>query len=286
MLRDCDPEELVACAELAYRCNRAPETSSAYCCQTLTSIHADFQSLLARGGPILADFDAAGQPMSVASFFYDPDRKLADCCGPFVEGKQFRPAAHALLAAARERLPVGTRFGFYFDQRNTGVLDWLRELGAEDNGNEYFMALSRAGFVDAPPDPRVEKLPEELYDAFRVLHDGIFPDIYASGKAVTADLRTGKRMAFVIREGERLLGYCVIQERVPTGVLEILATIPESRRQGIGRALLHAGVRRLFASPGCETVELVVDDANGNARKLYRDYGFHIRVENCSFTVR
>ena len=284
MIRNCTPEDLTACAELAFRKNSVPETSSAYCCQTAGSIREDFQGVLDAGGPVLADFDAAGKPVSVASFYYDSDRRLADCCGPFAEG-DFRSASLALLAAARERLPEGTRFSFYFDKRNIKLRDWMRELDAVDNGNEYFMALPRAEFVDAPPDPRVGELPEALYSAFQALHDGIFPDLYAPGKAVIADLRAGKRRAFAIREGERLLGYCVIQERAPIGVLEILAVAPEARGRGLGRALLHAGMRALFGVSGCDSVELVVDDSNGNARKLYQAYGFHIRVENCSCTV-
>jgi RimJ/RimL family protein N-acetyltransferase len=77
--------------------------------------------------------------------------------------------------------------------------------------------------------------------------------------------------------GRRVVGWCDIQ-RIPrdamahSGILGI-GIVDGFRRQGIGRALMHAALMRARRS-GLTRVELTVREDNRRAIALYRKFGF------------
>jgi ribosomal-protein-alanine N-acetyltransferase len=73
--------------------------------------------------------------------------------------------------------------------------------------------------------------------------------------------------------GEQLAGFLIAREVAGTGEVLNLATVPELRRQGIGRALLEAGIRALSVR-GATEVFLEVRETNTSALRLYGDFGF------------
>ena len=58
--------------------------------------------------------------------------------------------------------------------------------------------------------------------------------------------------------------------------IHMFGLLKEWRRQGWGRRLLAAGLD-LFGKKGVQRVELVVDESNGPALRLYNDYGFVVK---------
>jgi ribosomal-protein-alanine N-acetyltransferase len=68
-------------------------------------------------------------------------------------------------------------------------------------------------------------------------------------------------------------GYLIGREVAGTGEVLNLAVSPEFRRQGIGRALLRAGLA-YFRKRRVEEVFLEVRESNLSAQALYLSYGF------------
>lgn len=71
----------------------------------------------------------------------------------------------------------------------------------------------------------------------------------------------------------RLLGYVVALVVGPDAEIADLAVAPESRRQGVGRALLKKALHEL-ADGGVRALYLEVRESNRAARTLYDAHGF------------
>lgn len=72
---------------------------------------------------------------------------------------------------------------------------------------------------------------------------------------------------------DRVLGYLVARQMADEAEILNVGVAPESRRHGVGRALVAAGLERL-ASLGARQVYLEVRESNRAARELYRGFAF------------
>jgi ribosomal protein S18 acetylase RimI-like enzyme len=90
--------------------------------------------------------------------------------------------------------------------------------------------------------------------------------------------RSGNSLVLVARRSPHLLGFLTIRggplnRMRHTGKLEIMVA-PDFRGQGVGRALMEAGLRWAESHPELEKLGLSVFTDNTRAIDLYRQYGF------------
>lgn len=71
----------------------------------------------------------------------------------------------------------------------------------------------------------------------------------------------------------KLAGYLFAYGIPPEGEVATIATAPEFRRRGVGRALLNEMLSRMTAK-GCNAFFLEVRESNAAARALYEQQGF------------
>jgi len=80
----------------------------------------------------------------------------------------------------------------------------------------------------------------------------------------------------LISEGQRKVGYCWAMDH-PTekekGYIRMMGVDPGYRGQGLGRAILVAGIEYL-RERGMKEIELLVDSRNTSAKRLYQSMGF------------
>ncbi len=82
-------------------------------------------------------------------------------------------------------------------------------------------------------------------------------------------------------DGDRAIGYCwtmalpVVSGQPARGQILMLGVDPDYRGQGLGRAVLLAGLAHL-ANKGVQVVELTVDSQNKAALSLYEPLGFKV----------
>lgn len=83
-------------------------------------------------------------------------------------------------------------------------------------------------------------------------------------------------------DGDRAIGYCwtmalpAVPGQPARGQIFMLGVDPDYRGQGLGRAVLLAGLTHL-AGKGVQVIELTVDSENKTARSLYQSLGFKVR---------
>ncbi len=83
----------------------------------------------------------------------------------------------------------------------------------------------------------------------------------------------GRDSFLVAQAGRHLSGYIAGLMDGDGGYIASIAVAPESRRQGIGRALLD-GVKQKFIARGATSMALHVRAGNEPAIALYRQFGF------------
>jgi ribosomal-protein-alanine N-acetyltransferase len=80
-------------------------------------------------------------------------------------------------------------------------------------------------------------------------------------------------VVLVAEDDDALIGYVLARSVVDEGEILSLATVPERRRAGIGRALLDAATTAL-AGRGVRSLWLEVRVSNAAARAMYQAAGF------------
>lgn len=286
MIRHCTMRDLSALTEAAFLLNNQPEHNCNYCCKTRPSIAEDFAAMLENEDCLLiADFDG-DRLLSFCGFFVDGPKHRADCVGPFVAEGDFSAAAKALLDTASEWAGPGFTYSMCFDKRNTAYFDFARQMNAVDNGNECIMELARADFAPKALPYPARAIEERDFPAFCALHEENFPNIYVSSIDILESL--GKNRFVEVFELDGVLSAYGVLEKPAVGdrmTAEIVCVDRRFRGRGVGRAVVQTLCTAAFAFPGTEWVDLVVDNINERARKLYTSVGFCVRVENCSFSL-
>ena len=116
--------------------------------------------------------------------------------------------------------------------------------------------------------------PASLADvpALAALEQACFSDPWtAAGIRETIQYETAR--TFVAQDSGRILGYVMARISGEEGEILDLAVRPETRRHGIGRALL-AAVREALQKGGVREMYLEVRESNHPAIELYRGDGF------------
>lgn len=128
----------------------------------------------------------------------------------------------------------------------------------------------------SPEPPSVRIRSAERADLLGVLH--IENESFPQPWPYDAFTRFLGEPGFLVAQGAdgAVVGY-IVSDVIPNhggsvGHVKDLAVHPERRGQGIGRALLHRGIRTM-AAQGAPTVKLEVRESNDTAIALYEDFG-------------
>lgn len=153
----------------------------------------------------------------------------------------------------------------------------LIAAGLRPTGGGHVMQAQRGAWHD--DGERVHTVAEAVdadAPALAALHREAFPGTWLAPEDLLAHARAHGRMLVVRDAAQRLLGSLCLSfnTRLPEADVEFVAVQPAARRAGVARALLRAALREAFDGGRCACVNLVVNDTNPGARRLYEASGF------------
>lgn len=278
MIRKCGQTDLKQLLELAYKKNNEEEHNSAFCYKQYDSIQKEFSEFLdSEDNFILGDFKE-DKLNGLITFYVDKEMHRVDCIGPFIE-EDYIVVGQELLEYAKKFLDSSYKFEFYFNVKNVECLELMKNIGAEDNGNEKILNLKKEDYILNETLPEVKILSPNYYDKLIALHDSIFPGVYLSGKGVIKSI--GKdRKVIVIVEKKEIVAYGVFKFSSNSATAEFVAVNEKFRGKGYGKAILNGLALEAFVKNDYESIDLVVDNVNDTALKLYYGFGFKLKVEN------
>lgn len=162
----------------------------------------------------------------------------------------------------------------------------MKVLQAVDNGNACTLVLGKERFAVQPQIEPMLPFSRDFHDQLVIMHQPIFPDVYVSGSDILHSIRSERQVLCAVHQ-KTLVGYIVHKRKnAPSEMtIEILAVDSPFRSQGYGKALLNAGLQRIFETPPVEKAGLVVENINSTAKHLYASFGFVTHTEFHSYQV-
>lgn len=213
----------------------------------------------------------------VGIFGVDADAELSRAwlLGPLIDHPDWHEIADQLYAKALPRIPVDIRdYDLFCDVENTRMQTFAARHGFPVTSENEVWTLLRENYQGAAQRPvQISAYQDNFLDALEKLHIDLFPTGYFSARQMVEKNDTTHRL-FLATEEDQLLGYhfCKIEEE--SGYVDFLGTDPSARGQGIGSALLAAGLDWMFSAPTTRKVSLTVNSDNEDAQRLYEKFGF------------
>jgi ribosomal protein S18 acetylase RimI-like enzyme len=223
-----------------------------------------------------------GRLVGVHGAEFDEELARGWLWGPFVLTGDWSAVAAALLAKLLDLLPPAVRrLDFFVDERNQRALRFYLGQGFSSIRTSHVYVARGPAVLLTPPEP-CQPLVEGQADAFRALHDSIFPKTYYTGQDILGQL-DGDHQVFVCGKGEDLWGYIyAIVDEGGEGYVEFLGVRADMRGRGLGQRLLLTALDWLFAAKNVAQVGLTVSDDQVHARSLYEKAGFRIKFTGLS----
>lgn len=194
--------------------------------------------------------------------------------GPVVANEsEWDAVADRLYAAARGAL--GSRITeeeLAADDRHAGVARFADRHGFVGETASVLLRLAIPPDDSAPSHPRIRPFVGADAPALAALHDRLFPGTHTTGARLTRTDSPDLRLVSVA--DDRVTGYVTMQlEPDGSGYVDYLGVAPDHRRDGLGAALVRAGVDAL-RSLDVPIAFLTVREDNEAARGLYASLGF------------
>ena len=109
-----------------------------------------------------------------------------------------------------------------------------------------------------------------LQMAYAPGYGSVRPDPLDWWEALVTDSEFDRNLAFVAKEGEQVVGFCLVWT---SSFIKDLVVDAVYRRRGVGSALLSTAIGAMRGR-GAEEIALKVDIYNATAQRLYREFGF------------
>jgi ribosomal protein S18 acetylase RimI-like enzyme len=219
--------------------------------------------------------DADGTIAGVSMVERDESIGRAWIYGPWIFGDDdaWTDRAADLLDAALAQLPAGADVELLGEVANVRLAALAAQFDFTASGVSHVLTIDAEGVSKLPADanrPLREAVADDLA-AIRPVHDAEFPNTHTPAARVISELVTVVAMT----DDGTVTGYAAGKVQPDgEGYIDYVGVETTARGQGIGRDLVSALTRELFAASPKQQVALVVDDDRVAARALYASLGF------------
>lgn len=287
MITKCNIEELEVITNLAYEQNNRPEYNSAYCFKAREAIKDDFLQMLKSKESFVLGYLNKGTLMGICGFYVDKEKKTADLVGPFLKEGDYRSVSADMLAFADRKLKEGYRYNFFFDEQNNRYLEFMEEIQAEYQDQEYSLLLRRSNYKKHQTKKRAKELSPNYADKVKEIHDTNFKDSYLSGKEMISSAKSERKVVY-ITAGVELAGYgaCRFWVTPDRASIDIIYVVPALRNQGYEQALLDGMIAGIYENEEIEYIGIVIETDDRDFLEICVEAGFEITSKNCSYFLK
>ena len=274
--------------------NNEPDQYCGYCSTNQTIINNDLKQGLENKTDLIVVSRHEGKINGVMTGHIDKDNQAVDCCGPFMN--EFNMGlAEAMFDALKTRVSKPLSLNFFFSDKHIVCRHLMDKYKGINQGSEKIMHLTREQYYSRNQSPvtstylDILPLDKKQYQSFIRLHDDIFPDSYINGQGIVSSIGSSRKV-YVIEESEVIRGYGVLRfsDSVDATSIaaEIIAVRKEDRGQGYGKRIVSKMLSEAFQNKSISSIELVVEEDNLNAIRLYEKLGFSVKAVNLSYLYR
>ncbi len=288
MIQPCKLDHLPDCVDIAFSRNNIPEFNCAFCPVSKEEIHNDFEHMLNHPDCMIIGYFDDGCLLGILGCFYNPDNHWVDCIGPFFKENWYHDKACLLFSFAFSRMKKTLRFNFYFHTDNKRYHELMQTLSAVQMDNEYILILKKDEYTPQHITHSIQSYSDIYQSELICLHDSTFQDVYVTGYDIIQSIGKTREVFCAIDETDRFVGYGVLKYTPCSRHLtaEIFTVKKIKRGQGYGWALLNTVIEAAFNKHRGNSISLVVDRLNTNAKELYLSCGFQLVTENESYFLK
>lgn len=274
------PALLTEVAGFAAACNRDPAQHIGYLGEQVDDVTAELREL--DGDPVFAVArEGSGDGATMYGLLcaeWDLDLGRTWLHGPWAPTDELMDR---LYQAVLPRIPPqAVPHELFGDAENTTLADFAARHGFARHGEQAILRFHRAKLAELEA-VSLPKLGPRWREQVAELHDRAFPGTYAPSRV----LLDGHAPVLVAADGDTLLGYVTLKLRPEYSEtqIEYLAVAEAARGSGVGARLVAAALHEAFTDDRYQVMDLVVDQDNPAARRLYERVGFTLLREMRSF---
>ena len=275
-LRAPRPDEHDALLRFIAALNQPGEQHCLHLADTVAGIRADIErDEIDLGNDFLLATDASGW-LGAAGLARNGEQGWL--LGPWTRDAN-DSATRAILLQALMQRPGLALLRTFSDVRCVAINAELASAGLLPFGGGHVMQTRRSAWYDegaALAAQTVDEAVDADEPALAELHREAFPRSWLAAEDLLPHARKHGKMLVAKDAAQGLLGsLCLsLNTALAEADVEFLAVQSAAQRSGVGRALLRAALREAFLGARCECVNLVVNDTNPNAKRLYESSGF------------
>jgi hypothetical protein len=159
----------------------------------------------------------------------------------------------------------------------------MHAFDAHFDQNEYILSLDRNHFIQSSVKLDVNFMGRGHQHKVKIAFDEIFPKIYVSSDEVVSNKDHQK--VIILEHNDDIAGLAYVKFNQKKCSLECFGLRVQYRNKKLSQPFLHAVISLLFNAYDFESIDLVVDQTNDKAIKIYLNLGFKLLQINKAFTL-
>jgi GNAT superfamily N-acetyltransferase len=275
-IRPATHADLASIASFIAALNVLPHHRCLHCDEDVASIRRSMEQLPSPAEQAFVVAEQDGALVGVVGSDTNEEQGRGWLWGPFADTEPWDATVDALLTQLMTQLPAAVRqLDDFLDLDNQRSIAGLARHGFIVRGLTHVYEALRP-LTPISIEQRLPLLADADKEAFRELHDALFPATYKNGTQILAE-RDADHRVFAYHNGE-LLGYLYAapSESADAGYIHYVGVREDARNQGIGYRLVTSALHWMFEERGWTKVNLTVADTHEQARALYARSGFRL----------
>jgi ribosomal protein S18 acetylase RimI-like enzyme len=281
MFRKMYIDEIEEVSLLIYHKNQNHETQSSYMSKKYEHIHKDLLSTFNEDQKhvLISKTNQKIDGVIVAS--YNQRLDCYDIAGPFMIEDDLEQAKK-MLQTWMDQFEKRLTLKFFFNEKSLIFQELMHAFDAHFDQNEYILSLAQSHFIHSPVKLDVNFMGRGHHQKVKIAFDDIFPNIYVSSDEVISIKENQK--VIILEHNDDIAGLAYVKFNQKKCSLECFGLRVLYRNKKLSQPFLHAVIDLLFNSYDFDCIDLVVDQTNDKAIKIYLNLGFKLLQTNKAFT--